>query len=112
MYNKYKDVAYDSQEIEKKTLKLIDDDEVQSLKGIYEYILTGEEKHLNLRQFDDKTKRKVYEKQKGKCVWCKKIFEFEEMEADHITPWHEGGKTISKNCQMLCKDDNRKKSGK
>ena len=112
LYNKYKDVGYDAKELEKKTLKLIDDDEVQSLKGIYEYILTGEEKHLNLRQFDDKTKRKVYEKQKGKCVWCKKIFEFEEMEADHITPWHEGGKTISKNCQMLCKDDNRKKSGK
>ena len=112
LYNKYKDVAYDAKEIEGKTLKLIDDDEVQSLKGIYEYILTSEEKHLNLRQFDDKTKRKVYEKQKGKCVWCKKTFEFEEMEADHITPWHEGGKTTAENCQMLCKDDNRKKSGK
>ena len=112
LYNKYKDVAYDAKEIEGKTLKLIDDDEVQSLKGIYECILTGEEKHLNLRQFDDKTKRKVYEKHKGKCVWCKKTFEFEEMEADHITPWHEGGKTTAMNCQMLCKDDNRKKSGK
>jgi len=112
LYNKYKKVAYDAKEIEKKTLKLIDDDEVQSLKGVYEYILTDEEKHLNLRQFDDKTKRKVFEKQKGKCVWCKKTFEFEEMEADHITPWHEGGKTTAMNCQMLCKDDNRKKSGK
>ncbi|QQR77488.1 MAG: DUF262 domain-containing protein [Candidatus Moraniibacteriota bacterium] len=112
LYNKYKDVVYDAKDIEEKTLKLIDDDEVQSLKGIYEYILTGEEKHLNLRQFDDKTKRKVFEKQKGKCVWCKETFEFEEMEADHITPWHEGGKTIAKNCQMLCKEDNRTKAGK
>ena len=112
LYNKYKNNAYDAKEIEGKTLKLIDDDEVQSLKGIYEYILTDEEKHLNLRQFDDKTKRKVFEKQKGKCVWCKKTFEFEGMEADHITPWHEGGKTTAMNCQMLCKDDNRKKSGK
>jgi len=112
LYNKYKDVVHDAIEIEKNTLKLIDDDEVQSLKGIYEYILTGEEKHLNLRQFDDKTKRKVFEKQKGKCVWCKKTFEIEEMEADHITPWHEGGKTTAENCQMLCKDDNRRKSGK
>ena len=112
LYNKYKDVAYDAKEIEGKTLKLIDDDEVQSLKGIYEYILTDEEKHLNLRQFDDKTKRKVFEKQKGKCVWCKKTFEFEGMEADHIAPWHEGGKTTAMNCQMLCKDDNRRKSGK
>ncbi|MBS4066703.1 MAG: HNH endonuclease, partial [Chitinophagaceae bacterium] len=112
LYNKYKDITYDTKELEEKTLKLIDDDEVQSLKGIYEYILTGEEKHLNLRQFDDKTKRKVFEKQKGKCIWCKKTFEFEEMEADHVTPWHEGGKTTASNCQMLCKDDNRKKSGK
>ena len=42
---------------------------------------------------------------------CKKHFEINEMEADHITPWHEGGKTIAKNCQMLCKEDNRRKSG-
>lgn len=35
-----------------------------------------------------------------------------EMEADHITPWHEGGRTSADNCQMLCKYDNRIKSGK
>jgi len=29
------------------------------------------------------------------------------MEADQITPWHEGGKTNAENCQMLCKEDNR-----
>ena len=58
------------------------------------------------------TKQKVYEKQKGVCVVCKEKFEIEEMEADHITPWHEGGKTIDKNCQMLCKECNRRKSGK
>jgi len=34
------------------------------------------------------------------------------MEADHITPWHEGGKTISENCQMSYKEDNRKKAGR
>ena len=39
-------------------------------------------------------------------------FEIEEMEGDHITPWHLGGKTTADNCQMLCKDDNRRKSGK
>ena len=92
--------------------ELIEDDEVQSVKGIYTYILTGEEKYLNLRQFDDKTKRKVYEKQKGICVKCADHFELDGMEADHITPWHEGGKTSADNCQMLCKDDNRRKSGK
>ena len=112
LHNKYKDVVYNTDELEQKILKLIDDDDVQSVKGVYTYILTGEEKHLNLRQFDDKTKRKVYERQQGVCAKCGKQFEFAQMEADHITPWHEGGKTIEANCQMLCKDDNRRKSGK
>lgn len=31
---------------------------------------------------------------------------------DHVKPRHEGGKTVAKNCQMLCKDDNRRKSGR
>ena len=38
-------------------------------------------------------------------------YEMKEMEADHITPWHVGGKTTSDNCQMLCKECNRRKSG-
>ena len=57
-------------------------------------------------------KQKVYEKQEGNCVECGNHFEISEMEADHITPWHEGGKTNEENCQMLCKDDNRRKSGR
>ena len=73
MYNKYKDVAYDTKEIEGKTLKLIDDDEVQSLKGVYEYILTGEEKHLNLRQFDDKTKEKFLKNKKANAFGAKRL---------------------------------------
>ncbi len=93
-------------------LQLIDNDEVQSLKGIYPYILTRNEKYLNLRMFDDKIKRKVYERQKGICPVCKKHYEIHEMEADHILPWYSGGKTIEINCMMLCKFDNRTKSGK
>jgi hypothetical protein len=112
LYNKYKKAKLDPKKIEKQISELIEDDDVQSLSGIYEYILTENEKYLNLRAFDDKIKRKVYEKQKGVCIWCKKHFEIEEMEADHIKPWHEGGKTTIENCQMLCKEDNRKKSGK
>ena len=81
-------------------------------KGIYEYLLTGNEKTLNLRAFNEKTKVTQYEKQKGICPVCKKHFEIDEMEADHIVPWHSGGKTAAKNCQMLCKQDNRIKSGK
>ena len=71
-----------------------------------------EEKYLNIRSFTDNQKREAYERQKGICPKCKKHFEIEEMEADHITPWHEGGKTIVENCQMLCRQDNRIKSGK
>ena len=48
---------------------------------------------------------------KGKMVFVKH-FDISEMEADHIKPWHEGGKTNPENCQMLCKEDNRRKSGK
>ncbi len=112
LYNSYKDNIYDASELEAKILKLIDDDDVQSIKGIYLYILTRDEKHLSLRQFDDKMKRKVYEKQNGICPTCSKTFEINEMEADHILPWHSGGKTVIENCQILCKYDNRTKSGK
>lgn len=57
-------------------------------------------------------KREAYERQTGICVKCGKHFDFSEMEGDHVKPWREGGKTIAANCQMLCKDDNRRKSGK
>jgi len=70
------------------------------------------EKYLSIRAFTPAIKQKVYEKQKGICVHCKEHFELEEMEADHITPWHEGGKTSEENCQLLCKNCNRTKSGK
>ncbi len=102
---------------------LLDDDEVQSVKGIYTYIVTGLEKNLNLRQFDVKIARKVYERQGHKCPYCdrsvdgrtypegKTEYEFEEMEADHILPWNAGGKTEEDNCQMLCKYHNGHKGG-
>ncbi len=79
---------------------------------ISEYVLTGAEKHLNIRTFSDNQKREAYERQKGICSKCQEHFELNEMEADHITPWHKGGKTLPNNCQMLCQDDNRSKSGK
>jgi len=112
LYNTYKGELYDAKKLEKKIQALINDDEVQSHKGIYIYLLTGEERNLNLRQFDDRIKRRVFERQKGICPKCKKKYELAEMEADHATPWHLGGKTVESNCQMLCKDDNRRKSGK
>ncbi|HEV2473888.1 MAG TPA: HNH endonuclease signature motif containing protein, partial [Chthonomonadales bacterium] len=98
--------------LEKRTVELIEDDEVDNKKGIYEYLLTGNEKSLNLRTFDDKMKVKAFEIQQGICPVCNKHYEFGEMEADHIVPWRMGGKTVAENCRMLCRLDNRTKGGK
>ena len=65
-----------------------------------------------LRTCDRQQKREAYERQKGICVHCHKHFELEEMEADHITPWKEGGTTVADNCQMLCRNCNRIKGAK
>ena len=112
LYNEYKNNDYDPDEIEKRALELDENDEVRRKSGIYRYILTGEEKHLSLRAFSKAMKRKVYRKQEGICAICKEHFKIGEMEADHKTPWIEGGKTIEENCQMLCKKCNREKSWK
>ncbi len=112
LYNEYKDKKLDAKKLEKEIAKLMEDEDVTNKKGIYSYVLTRKEKFLNIRSFNDKEKREAYERQKGVCPVCKKKWKIEEMEADHITPWHEGGKTTAENCQMLCKEDNRRKSGK
>ena len=112
LYNEFKDQKYDSKKLEKEISKLMEDEDVTNKKGIYFYVLNRKEKHLNIRAFSKNQKREAYEKQKEICPACKEHFEIDEMEGDHITPWHEGGKTDTKNCQMLCKDDNRRKSGK
>ncbi len=112
LYNEFKDKELDSKKLEKEITKLMQDEDVTKKSGIYQYVLTRNEKHLNIRAFTDKQKREAYERQKGICPKCKKFFEIEDMEADHIKPWHDGGKTTAENCQMLCKQDNRIKSGK
>ena len=112
LYNIHKDTSFDPSAIEEETARLIMDDDVTSKAGIYPYLLTGDEKYLNIRKFSDSMKQKVYEIQKGICVSCDEHFEISDMEADHITPWTEGGKTNEKNCQMLCRNCNRRKSSK
>jgi hypothetical protein len=111
IYNKFKDEQFDSKKLEEEITKLMKDEDVTKKSGIYEYVLTRNEKYLSLRAFTDNQKREAYERQNGICVKCNTHFELNEMEADHITPWHSGGKTVSENCQMLCKHDNRIKSG-
>lgn len=112
LYNQYKDDKLDTKALEQEISRLMQDDDVTTKKGIYEYLLSGNEKYLSLRVFTPSMKRETYEKQDGICSICHKHFELEQMEADHITPWCEGGKTISDNCQMLCKECNRRKSNK
>ena len=112
LYNEFKDITYDTNKLEKEIQELMIDDDVTNKKGIYVYVLTRNEKHLNIRAFSDNQKRSAYERQQGICKTCGKHFDIKEMEADHITPWHAGGQTNAENCQMLCRECNRRKSGK
>jgi hypothetical protein len=112
LYNEFGVKPLDAAKLEKQVTLLMADEDVERKAGIYSYVLNGEERNLNIRAFSPNMKREAYENQKGICVKCSKHFDLEEMEGDHIKPWHEGGKTNAANCQMLCKDDNRRKSGK
>lgn len=110
LYDRFGKDMVDTTQLENEVSRLMADDEVQKKSGIYPYVLTRDERYLNLRQFLDGQKRTQYEKQQGICANCREHFEISEMEADHITPWSQGGKTTPENCQMLCKDCNRRKS--
>lgn len=112
LYNEYKTDKFDAKALEEEITSLMLDEDVSNKKGIYYFVLNRKERHLSIRAFSEKQKREAFERQKGICVKCGEKFEINEMEADHITPWHEGGKTDAGNCQMLCKHDNRIKSGK
>ncbi len=110
LYNEFKDARLDADKLEAEIKELMQDEDVTRKSGIYPYVLTRDEKLLNIREFTDNQKREAYERQDGICTKCGKHFEIDEMEADHIKLWSEGGKTISNNCQMLCIDDHREKS--
>lgn len=110
LYNQYGTADYDTAALEQKIVALMADDDVSKKAGIYEYLLDGKEKHLNIRAFTPSMKRSAYERQRGICAICHRQFDIDGMEADHITPWCQGGKTEPSNCQMLCKECNRHKS--
>ncbi len=103
LYNEYKNEKFDAERLEEETASLMEDEDVTNKKGVYSYLLTRKEKFLNIRAFNTKQKRETYERQKGICDKCDRHFEIDEMEADHKKPWHKGGKTVTDNCQMLCK---------
>ena len=114
LYREYGKNEYDVAELEEKVKALMADDDVNSKKGIYEYVLSNcskdKERHLSIRKFSDKDKRTAYERQNGICPICGEYHTIDEMEGDHIIPWSKGGKTTIDNLQMLCKKCNREKS--
>ena len=130
LYETYHKNAYDPQEVSRKVQELLADYYVNDKKGIYAYILGGcvDHKLLNVRVFNEPTKKSVYTrqtaeaKQKGcsNCPLCamgadnnkNRIWKQSEMDADHVTAWSKGGATDIDNCQMLCKTHNRAKGNK
>lgn len=112
LYDRFKDKVLDTDAIERTIARLLLDDDVSNKRGVFDYALTGDERNLNIRAFTESQKQTAYARQQGICAVCGKHFELPEMEADHITPWHAGGKTEPANCQMLCRECNRRKSGK
>ena len=100
----------DPQKLEEQITKLMADEDVTRKPGIYEYVLDNNERALSIRTFTTQQKREAYERQKGICRATGKHYEIDEMEADHIIPWSQGGRTTAENCQMLSKKANRDKS--
>jgi hypothetical protein len=112
LYNEFNSQKFDSKKLEEEISKLMEDEDVSNKKGIYTYVLTKKEKYLSIRAFSPNQRREAYERQNGICPVNKTYYPIEEMEADHITPWHLGGKTTAENCQMLSKEANRIKGGR
>ena len=117
LYEQFHDKILDKAELDREIARLMIDSDVQNKKGICPYVLTRDEHYLGLRAFPDDIKLEVYERQHHRCnnPECPTNgaeLEFEQMEGDHITPWREGGKTVLENCQMLCRECNRRKGSK
>ena len=130
LYETYHKQPYDSQILANKVLKLYNDEFIRNKKGIFEYVLDGcvNSKLLEVRIFDDRDKKTVYNKQTAEakekgisnCPLCAlgndnnktRIWQIKEMDADHVTAWSKGGATDIKNCQMLCKTHKRAKGNK
>lgn len=130
LYETYHRQPYNPQEVSDKVRQLYGDPYIKNRKGVFEYILGGmqDSKLLEVRVFDEATKKKVYSQQTEKaktrgtsnCPHCAmghesnrdRIWKLNEMDADHVTAWSKGGATDIKNCQMLCKTHNRAKGNK
>ena len=130
LYETYHDRSYNPAKTEAAVEELMADEYVTNRKGIFEYVLGGsiEKKLLAVRVFDEKTKKVTYNKQtqavqgknKSNCPLCAvsdnanraRIYDFDEMDADHVAAWSKGGDSSAKNCQMLCSTHNRAKGNR
>lgn len=112
LYNRFAKADLNTETLEVEVSRLMKDEDVTKKSGIYDYVLSGKERVLSIRAFTENMKRESFERQNGNCPTCNSSFALDQMEADHITPWSQGGRTIAANCQMLCKPDNRIKGGK
>lgn len=130
LYEAYRKQPYNSKAVSDEVKKLYGDPYVKNRRGIFEFILGGstDTKLLEVRVFDDATKKSVYTKQTAQaekksisnCPLCAlghdsnktKIWKLAEMDADHVTAWSKGGATDIRNCEMLCKTHNRAKGNK
>ena len=110
LYDKYGSETLDTEVLGKRISVLMRDSEIQKQTGIIPYVLTGDERYLDLRAFPEDIKLAVWEKQNHICPICKRELDIEFMEGDHIIPWSKGGRTVAENCQMLCRECNRHKS--
>jgi hypothetical protein len=130
LYDKYHDTSYDPQKVSEELRKLLGSYEVKDRRGVFEYILGGstDTKLLNVRVFEEPTKKVVYAEQtkvaeeKGisNCSYCAighdvnkvKFWSLGDMDADHVSAWSKGGSTEKENCEMLCKPHNRAKGNR
>ena len=130
LYEKYHTQPYNPAHMKQRVAELYADPYVKNRRGVYEFLLGGETdtKLLDIRIFDEATKRAVYARQteqakaagKSNCPLCaighdanaNKIWKLNEMDADHVTAWSKGGATDIANCQMLCKHHNRAKGNR
>jgi hypothetical protein len=126
-YEKYHKKSYSAKKVSEQVEKLYEDPYVKAKRGIFEYVLGGlvDKKLLDIRVFDEATKRKTYAiqtkaaelKNISNCSYCAighdankaRIWNLAEMDADHVTAWSRSGATEIKNCEMLCKPHNRAK---
>jgi len=112
LYDEFKDETIDSDLLETQISNLLQNEDVTKKSGVFTFVLTRDERALNIRQFDEKMRREAYERQCGICAITGEEHPFEDMDADHIIAWSKGGKTNADNCQMVHKLANQIKSNK